>query len=698
VADEPCTDCPDEFAAVTADDETQVDAETDPRGTNVTRWGPQLIAPYDKPTGDKRRFAAASLTNRDLPLPVKWQRVDDQGHKSSIVVGTMDHVDPREDGVYGSGLLLDPDPEQLPRLAEDVGEVRALTEAGILGPSVDLDDMEFRALDEPQVGELAAGEGQQRPAIEVTRGRISAVTLVQIPAFAEVGPLQLSEMPAEEYAAMTEAMNSVLTAAVNTAWDAVPLAPAGTAFDAINAVSRVRAWAAGDPERYATAFLWADPDKRERTLFPLADVINGELAIVPEAINRAQSYLDKAALPGADLAAMRRVLGDLDEAALAQEISQLGAGDVDELAELAEGVGTFGPRFDALVAKLGGKVADPAAVAAKIGLAKYGKKGMARLAAGVSAKKVKPLHGARIASGALEAMTAAALAGDWSTITEEHMTALTAAAGTQVPAAYRRSAFENPKLAAPTPLTITDDGRVYGHVADWKTCHTGFAGCVRAPKSKSGYSYFHVGEVLTDDGRLPVGKLTVGGGHADTRLGFRAAAEHYDNADASVAVVRAGEDKFGIWVAGELRHGADPGKVEQLMQSPLSGDWRTVGGHLEMIAALGVNSGGFPIPRVALTASGAVDPEDEDQVISLVAAGVIARPQTGTQGVDIESVARLAARYALEGQAAFARQAKASALLAGMDDTADQQDGLKRKRRALKAVAAMRSGSDSDYA
>ena len=52
---EPCTDCPEDFAAVTADDETQVDEGIDPRGTQVTKWGPTLLAPIGKPTAPRRR-------------------------------------------------------------------------------------------------------------------------------------------------------------------------------------------------------------------------------------------------------------------------------------------------------------------------------------------------------------------------------------------------------------------------------------------------------------------------------------------------------------------------------------------------------------------------------------------------------------------------------------------------------------------
>ena len=48
---------------------------------------------------------------------------------------------------------------------------------------------------------------------------------------------------------------------------------------------------------------------------------------------------------------------------------------------------------------------------------------------------------------------------------------------------------------------------------------------------------------------------------------------------------------------------ADPVRVEQFMASPVSGDWRRVGGTLEMIAVCSVNAPGFPVPRARVAFS-----------------------------------------------------------------------------------------------
>jgi hypothetical protein len=498
--------CGDEFAALaTKTDEDLAADGPDPRGTKVTRWGPNLIAPYGKPTGDKRRFKAGALVNRELPLPLKWQREDQQGHQSSVVVGTLDGVEYTDDGVMGWGIMLDPDPEQLPRLAEDVAEAKLLLGKKVIGPSVDLDAMDYHPIGAPN--ELAAAD--TRPEIEVTNGRISAATLVPIPAFAEARPFTLTEIDAEEYAAMT----TVTASGVRMGLDGLPVAD--TVWDPV-------VWLIG---RDYSGALYETVD---RVLFPVAQEVNGELSLIPGAVADAISVM-----------------------AFQADSVSLGAGVKLAIRE----------RLEELAA-------------------------------------------------ACELPTP-----PWA------QAALVAAAGLKVlPAAV----FADPKLDRPTAPTLETlpDGtlRIFGHLALWGTCHIGFPGaCVTPPHSKSGYSYFHVGELDTDAGPLPVGKITLGGGHADTRLGFQAAAEHYDNTTTAVADARVGEDRFGIWFSGLVRPGLDERRVHELAVSPLSGDWRRVGGGMELVAALAVNTPGFTVPRVnqaggrqyALVAAGSMAMHDE---------------------------------------------------------------------------------------
>lgn len=170
-----------------------------------------------------------------------------------------------------------------------------------------------------------------------------------------------------------------------------------------------------------------------------------------------------------------------------------------------------------------------------------------------------------------------------------------------------REWFDNPQLNAPTKIAVTADGRVLGHLAAWGVCHMGIGNqCVMAPRSNSNYKFFLNGTTMTADGSIiPVGKITMGGGHADTRLGWIPAADHYDSTSSAVAVVSSGEDAHGIWVAGAIKPGVSEVKMNTLRESPLSGDWRRVNGNLELVAALAVNTPGFPI--VSMTASGDIN-------------------------------------------------------------------------------------------
>jgi hypothetical protein len=175
------------------------------------------------------------------------------------------------------------------------------------------------------------------------------------------------------------------------------------------------------------------------------------------------------------------------------------------------------------------------------------------------------------------------------------------------PTPYPAEHFADPQLKRLTPLTVTDDGRVFGHIAPWNECHISYGDvCVMAPRSQTSYAYFHLGEVATTEGRLPVGKLTLGGGHADPKLGYKPALEHYDDVATAIAAVRAGEDKWGIWVAGRILPHVTAEQLEMFLLCPPSGDWRRIGGNLELVAACSVNVPGFPNVRTLAASAGGV--------------------------------------------------------------------------------------------
>jgi hypothetical protein len=502
------------FAALLqADAPAEVDVTPDPRGTKVRRWS-GLIAPYGIPTGDGRRFRIDALSSRQLPLPVKWQRTDNQGHSTSVTVGRIDGVDYTPDGVNAWGIIFDPDREQLPRLAEDANEAYELLKQRVIGPSVDLDDMEAHPIPAEAGSDFAAEDKQE---LEVTKGRISAITLVQIPAFAEARPFALDDLDADEYAEMT----AVTAAGVAQGMDALPVA------DEVD-------W---DPANWLFTSLDLDGagalyQRDDVALFPVAQLVDGELQLLPGAVADAVSVL---AYHDQDIQ-----LGEGTKQALREELESLTA---------ACGLPSPPWAADALAASAG-------------------------------------------------------------------LTALVASAGPP-PAEL----FANPKFTEPTPIRVREVGghlHYSGHVATWGVCHIGFPGqCVTAPRSKTNYSYFHVGSTATAGGRVATGKISLGGGHADVRKGFQAAVEHYDSTSTAAADVRAGEDEHGIWVSGVVRPGIEAQRLAELSSAPLSGDWRRIGGGMEMVAALAVNTPGFPVPHLrraggqelALVAAGVLQPE-----------------------------------------------------------------------------------------
>lgn len=453
-----------------------------------------VLARLGTPTGDGRILSPGGITNRDLPMPLMWQEKTAEGHSGAVTVGSIETIEYSSDMVTATGTFLN--------LFPDRERVFELIRAGVVGPSVDLaDDVEFMIDDNDRA--------------IITQAGIGGVTLVPIEAFSEVS------------IHMTSSDVVVVAAVRSSGWADMPIADAARAWDSGAARNRIDEWADDDISKYARAFLHID-DSGDRANkgtygFPIADVIDGQLMIVPRAVFAAAAVLEGSRggtnVSEADQNRMKSVLTSIYK------------------------------RLD--------REAPFSSMAAS------------------AAPALPPLA--------------------W---------------------------FTNPGFGELTPITITDDGRVFGHIAPWGTCHVGMPGCVTAPFSQTEYAYFLVGGEKTSDGvTVPVGKLTVGGGHADPNAGFVAAAEHYDAVGTAVASVFAGEDDFGIWVAGRIIPGVSHDAVAALQRSPISGDWRRIGGNLELVAAHAVNVPGFPVPRakvkfasgdqVSLVASFSYQPEPD---------------------------------------------------------------------------------------
>lgn len=225
----------------------------------------------------------------------------------------------------------------------------------------------------------------------------------------------------------------------------------------------------------------------------------------------------------------------------------------------------------------------------------------------------------RIAGGS-DAIVASASASSFRLIPKT----ITASAAGLAPLAPPKDWFFTPEADGKFPLTVMDDGRIMGHLATWDQCHHGFMNeCVLAKPSRTGYSFFHVGSLKTENGEfVEVGRIIVGqtekDGHASVQYSGAQAAQHYDKSGLVGAFVRATDGKYGIWLSGVVRSDCPAERVRDMLANPPSGDWRRENGWLELIAALSVPVPGYPVPRYeyALTASA-----DSTEVKTLIATG-----------------------------------------------------------------------------
>ena len=129
-----------------------------------------ILAPEGVPTGDGRQFAPLALTHRDLPVPIRYTPIDNGAHNGAVIVGHITDVwRDADSNVWGAGVF-----DDNPYATEAVD---LLAKGMLRGVSVDLDDMQVE-----YAGDVEAGEPET---MLVTHGRISAATLVAIPAFAE---------------------------------------------------------------------------------------------------------------------------------------------------------------------------------------------------------------------------------------------------------------------------------------------------------------------------------------------------------------------------------------------------------------------------------------------------------------------------------------------------------------------------------
>lgn len=340
-------------------------------------------------------------------------------------------------------------------------------------------------------------------------------------------------------------MQPGMVAAVNSSgWSSMPVASIDASWDGPAAKEALWQWAGGDYAKFRKGFLYWDasrPDVRGSYKLPVARPEDGELTVIPAAVNAVVSVLGGGRggvdIPVSDKARIRGIVSRLQK------------------------------RFQ------------------------------------------KPAEGT------------------------------TAAIGTSVvPTKPPRDWLLDPNLQGPTPLTVSGDGRVFGHVAAWDQCHTGMQDrCVMAPRNHTGYRYFKQGSVLTAEGDVfKVGVITGRTNHASASASMQAAIDHYANTGSTMALINVGEDQWGIWAAGVAVPGSTEEDLQEIRRHPLSGHWAPVHGSLELVNALAVNHPGFPI--YSMTASGELEG-------GLIAVGVVMQDGTIShpdQPVEDDRIERLA--------------------------------------------------------
>ena len=159
--------------------------------------------------------------------------------------------------------------------------------------------------------------------------------------------------------------------------------------------------------------------------------------------------------------------------------------------------------------------------------------------------------------------------------------------------------FAPPTMTKRQGLHIEENGQVWGHIYGWGECHTGSPDgqCITIPRHGS-YDYIVNVDgrgVIADNGEhIATGPLVLAADHAALSLPWLRAKDHYANTALAFADVTCGEDEYGIWVAGAVRPGTPEDVIYAARASGPSGDWRRVGGRMELIAILSVNTQGFP--------------------------------------------------------------------------------------------------------
>lgn len=599
--------------------EPDLDDEDEEEITEIPVHG--VLAPEGVLTGDGRGFREGALSTRPLPVPLRLEVVGSHGGNQTSEVVTVGRVDEawRDDATgmwrFRGAIILSK--EYADRAIEGI-----IDRSG-LGVSIDADDMSVDLEGFEQEIELAQTEGRQ-PNTWFSNARVAGLTIVPIPAFYEayvgLGHEFEEDLTEEEVVEAEAALTACGCADGLAIVDLTGLSEEElAAYDALSAEEQ---------DAYA----------RDRGLMSMAQQAPGVKADgSPPKCEYGDEPATKYVLHSEGMAYVPTCDEHL-ERARADAAATTPSGEPDE--SNIDRIGDYGTSFAAPGSFAPGTKDGPGWITHPTATARIRRywvrgEGAAKIRWGAPGdfnrcrrQLAKYVQRPDWLAGLCANMHKEAL-GIWP---GQHRGnhAIAASAGAPAPifslvasagdawGPFPAEFFQDPKFDRVTPMHIDkESGRVWGHLADWSTCHVGIPGvCTTPPRSASNYAHFLKGVVETTAGDQPVGTLTFGVGHPDLRMRASSAVAHYDRMEAVFAYVNVGEDSFGIWYSGVLRPGLSESTLNEIRAiGQLSGDWRHFPRYgQDLIAAVAVNTGGFPIPALAASASG---------ITALVAAGVV---------------------------------------------------------------------------
>lgn len=202
--------------------------------------------------------------------------------------------------------------------------------------------------------------------------------------------------------------------------------------------------------------------------------------------------------------------------------------------------------------------------------------------------------------------------------TDHEISEIAACAG---PTAPPPEFFEDPNLPELQRfVTITADGRVFGHISAWDECHIGILGrCVTIAEIDRDLSYGAPGYVVCADGSQVLGTrpLPIKGGHATKGLPYMMAMSHYDDPASGIADYLCGWDDHGMWFSGALRPDVTEEQLRILRASGVSLDARERDGALRYLGMCSVNTPAFEKAKARVRIAASAE-TDEFRVLELV--------------------------------------------------------------------------------